>query len=76
MSRYRKIDTRVWNDAKFRGLSDSGKLAFLMLLTHPSMTALGAMRSTIPSLAEELGWSTEAFRAAFGGSLTKGYGEA
>lgn len=47
MARYRKIDSRIWNDAKFRELSDNGKLVFLMLLTHPSMTSLGAMRATV-----------------------------
>ena len=72
MARFRKIDPRIWNDAKFRALSDHGKLAFLMLLTHPSMTSLGAMRGTIGGLAEELGWSAEAFREAFQEALSKG----
>lgn len=75
MARYRKIDPRIWNDEKFRCLSDSGKLAFLFLLTHPHMTALGAMRATIAGLAEELGWDTEAFRKAFGEALQKGMAE-
>src|ERR1700712_4610425 len=65
MARYRKVDSRIWNDAKFRELSDKGKLAFFMLLTHPSMTALGGMRTTISGLAEEIGWPPEAFREAF-----------
>ncbi|MGI8773196.1 MAG: hypothetical protein ACR2JE_17370 [Acidobacteriaceae bacterium] len=65
MSRYRKVDPRIWNDAKFRALSDQAKLVFFMLLTHPGMTALGGMRATIAGLAEELGWSAEAFREAF-----------
>ena len=72
MARFRKIDPRIWNDAKFRALSDHGKLAFLMLLTHPSMTSLGAMRGTIGGLAEELGWSAEAFREAFQEAFSKG----
>jgi len=42
-----------------------------MLLTHPNMTALGAMRATIPGLAAELNWSAEAFREAFGEALAK-----
>lgn len=65
MSKYRKIDVRIWNDQKFASLSDGGKLAFLFLLTHPHLTALGAMRGTQPGLAAELGWTTEAFREAF-----------
>ena len=72
MAKYRKIDPRIWNDAKFMALSDNGKLAFLFLLTHPHMTALGAMRATIPGLAAELGWLEESFREAFQEALSKG----
>jgi hypothetical protein len=72
MSRYRKIDPRIWNDAKFVALSDNAKLVFFMLLTHPNMTALGAMRATLSGLAEELGWSVEAFREAFREATEKG----
>lgn len=75
MARYRKIDPRIWNDEKFRGMSDNGKLAFLFLLTHPHMTALGAMRATVAGLAEELGWDTESFREAFAEGLRKGMTE-
>ncbi|MDO9002830.1 MAG: hypothetical protein Q7V20_05195 [Aquabacterium sp.] len=75
MARYRKIDPRIWNDAKFRELGDNGKLVFFMLLTHPNMTALGAMRATLAGLAEELGWQPEAFRKAFLDVLSKGMAE-
>lgn len=72
MGRYRKIDPRIWNDAKFRTLSDRGKLTFLFILTHPYMTSLGAMRATISGLAEELHWELKAFREVFGEGLSKG----
>ena len=75
MSRFRKIDTRIWNDKKFRALSDRGKVAFFLLLTHPHMTSLGAMRGTLAGLAEELGWTPEAFREAFREALSKGMAE-
>lgn len=65
MAKYRKVDPRIWNDAKFMDLSDSGKLALFFVLTHPNMTAVGAMRHTIPGMAAELGWTAEAFREAF-----------
>lgn len=65
MSKYRKIDPRIWNDTKFRSLSDNGKLVFLFILTHPHMTPIGGIRATVPGLAAELGWQTEAFREAF-----------
>ncbi|MCK9374768.1 MAG: hypothetical protein M0P73_01315 [Syntrophobacterales bacterium] len=54
MGRYRKIDPRIHNDAKFKALSERGKLLFLTILTHPHMTALGAMRATEAGLCEEM----------------------
>jgi hypothetical protein len=63
--RYRKIDPRIWNDAKFRALRDPGKLFFLFILTHPHLTPLGAMRATVAGLAEELGWALKATRSIF-----------
>jgi len=64
MSHFRKVDTRIWNDARFRKYSDQGKLAFLFILTHPAMTSLGAMRGTVSGLAVELGWDVETLREA------------
>lgn len=75
MARYRKVDSRIWNDAKFSGMSDNAKLVFFMLLTHPSMTALGAMRATPEGLAAEMKWTPEGFREAFGEALSKGMAE-
>ena len=72
MGRYRKIDTRIWNDAKFCSLSNEGKLLFLFLLTHPHLTSIGAMRATITGLAAELGWSSKSLREAFGEAFRKG----
>lgn len=72
MAHYRKIDVRIWNDAKFRALSDNGKLVFFFILTHPHLTALGAMRATVAGLSAELGWKPEAFAKAFGEALAKG----
>lgn len=72
MAKYRKIDPRIWNDKKFRSLSDDGQLAFLFLLTHPHMTSLGAMRATLPGLAAEKRWSEKRFREAFQEVSAKG----
>lgn len=66
MAKYRKVDTRIWNDRKFNGLSAYAKLAFLFVLTHPSMTPIGAMRGNIIGLQCELQEvPMEAFREAF-----------
>lgn len=72
MGRYRKVDTRIWNDEKFRVMSDNGKLVFFFLMTHPHMTALGAMRASVPGLAAEIGHPEKGFREAFGEALSKG----
>lgn len=71
MARYRKIDPRIWNDEKFRTMSDDGKLVFLFLLTHPHMTSLGAMRGTFPGLAAELRWSSRRFISAAQESISQ-----
>lgn len=60
MARYRKIDTRIWNDRKFRELDDKSKLAFFLVLTHPDTNQLGMLRSRSVALAMELGWQPDA----------------
>lgn len=55
MAKYRKIDPRIWNDKKFRSLSAEGQRLFLYILTHPSMTSLGAFRATPEGLMSEIG---------------------
>ncbi len=65
MAHYRKIDIRIWLDKKFNALSSDSQFVFLYLLTHPQLTALGAMRSTVPGLSAELDWPLDRFEAAF-----------
>jgi hypothetical protein len=72
MARYRKIAPRIWNDEKFRELSDQAKLIFLLLLTHPHMTPLGVMRATPIGLAAEMGWSEKRFRRGVAQLLEEG----
>lgn len=54
MARFRKIDPRIWNDAKFTALSNDAKLLFIYLLTSPMMTILGALPMRDTSVAAEL----------------------
>lgn len=65
MSRFRMVDVRVWNDSKFRALSDDGKMLFLLILTHPNLTSLGAMRAMPATLAWDLRWPEARAEAAF-----------
>ena len=64
MARYRKIDTRIWNDRKFRELDDKAKLAFFLVLTHPNTNQLGMIRTRSVALAMELGWHPDAMSDA------------
>lgn len=72
MAKYRKIETRIWNDGKFCDLSDDGKLLFFFLLTHPHLTALGAMRISVAGMAGELNWTLERLSKALGEAFRKG----
>ncbi len=65
MSKFRKVDPKIWNDKKFNALSDKAKLVFFLILTHPHLTALGAMRGSIKGLAFDLKMNEKAFREAF-----------
>jgi hypothetical protein len=66
--RYRIIHVRIWGDEKFRSLTPlqpSGQALFLYMLTNLNTTAIpGLYRSGAASMAEELGWSLEAFKGA------------
>lgn len=72
MAHYRKIDVRIWNDKKFMSLSDDGKFVFLMILTHPNLTPLGAMRGSVDGLAHEIGWTTKRYGIGFAELLRQG----
>jgi hypothetical protein len=72
MSKYRKVDVKVWNDMKFNFMSERGKLIFLFLMTHPNLTMLGAMRATVPGLAAEIHIPLDGFQEAFQKVTQKG----
>lgn len=56
---YRKIDTRIWNDEKFRTLSNEGKYFFIYLLTCPHSTAWGAYVLDDLYVQADLGYSLQ-----------------
>lgn len=62
----------MWNDAKFRTLSDDAKLVWFLLMTHINQTMLGAMRASVGSLASDLGWPFERLLEAFEEVLATG----
>lgn len=64
---YRKVDVRMWGDLKFRSLSPHGQFLWFRLLTGPETTAMpGVIPTGKATLAEALGWSSEAITGAFG----------
>lgn len=69
MSRYRKVDVRVWGDAGFCALSrlqPSGQGLWLYLLTARESGAIpGLFIAGEAALAEGLGWTLRAFRSCF-----------
>lgn len=66
------MEGRVWNDSKFRTLSDDAKLVWFLLMTHVNQTMLGAMRASVGSLASDLGWPFERLLKAFDEVLATG----
>lgn len=75
MSWYRKIDTRMWGDAKFCDLSPNAKFLWVYLLTCPESTPLPGLLVGGPAHfteAMELGWTTEAFLEVFRELYAKG----
>jgi DnaA N-terminal domain len=68
-NRYRKIEVRMWGDEKFRALTPPqpcGQALWVYLLTGPHTGPIpGLFRAGRAGIAEELGWSQEAFDKAF-----------
>jgi hypothetical protein len=77
VARFRKVDPRCWADAKFRALSERGKLLWFYLLTGPEVTSVpGVIVAGRLHLAEALGWSPEGFDEAFGEAFRQGMAKA
>ena len=80
MSRFRKVDPKMWGDAKFRALSPPppcGQSLFQYLLTGPETTSLpGVLRGGQAHFAEELGWTVEGFAKAFAEVFHEGLAKA
>jgi hypothetical protein len=75
--RYSKVTRRIWWDAKFRSLSEHGKLLFLRLLTAPECTSIpGVIPIRRAILAEEFGWTHERLSEGFQEVFRKGLAKA
>lgn len=80
MARYRKIDPRMWSDAKFRRLSAApanAQTLFIWLLTCPCSSSVpGLIRARPGGIADDLGWTKEALLEAFREVFQQGMAEA
>lgn len=80
MGRYRKADTRMWGDAKFRRLSPPppcGQSLWLWFILGPHNTNLpGLFVSGEASMAEALKWPLKGFRLAFEEIVAQGMAKA
>ena len=73
MSKYRKVDPRILNDAKIRQCAEATRMLFLHLLIHPHMTPLGAMRATQAGLGAELeDWPSLGYPHAIADAMAEG----
>ena len=55
MARYRKIDVKIWNDAKFNSLPIESKLIFMYLLTAAQTLPIGAVPITEDTVQKNIG---------------------
>lgn len=67
MSLYRNVHVSMWGDARFRDLSDDGKLLWIYLLTGQETTSVpGCIGVGKGALAEALDWPEAKLLEAFG----------
>ena len=76
MARYRKIDVRLWGDARFNRLTappPNARYLWFYLLTNPDTVSLpGLYRAGEAAMAEALGWPLKGFREAFAEAFAEG----
>ena len=56
MAGNRNISTRIWNDERFRMLSDDGKVLFIYTITSPHSNIAGTYVLPKGYISEDLGW--------------------
>ncbi len=66
MSRYRKIETKMWGDTKFRSFPQNTQYLWIYLLTNPETTSLPGLYSCGKmAMVESLGWTMKSFLESF-----------
>lgn len=70
--RYIRIASKVWQDDKFRVLSDEAKILYLYVLTSPHSNMIGYYRLPKPYAAYDLQWLPERLNQRFAELLEVG----
>lgn len=68
---FRKVDSRLWDDAKFRRLTSDGRLLWLYLLTNPHAGSLGIYVISKATMADDLQWKLAKLERTFSAILAK-----
>lgn len=69
---FRKVDSRLWDDAKFRRLTSDGRLLWLYLLTNPHAGSLGIYVISKATMADDLQWKLAKLERNLSELLAKG----
>lgn len=71
MGDFRIVNSRVWNDEKFRTFSDDARLLWLYCLTNPHMNSLGCYVISKATIADDLQWTPKRLALTFSELLAK-----
>ena len=71
--RYAKIFTSLWNNEKFQGLSEKGKLLYIYLLSSPHSTCLGAYNIKPGYIQADLEWAKGTVKETLQELFNKGF---
>lgn len=61
---FSKVASAMWHSKRFRSLTDSGKIAFIYLLTNSHVTSAGCYALPDGYACTDLGWPIEEYHAS------------
>lgn len=59
MAEYGKVYKKIWNNERFRQLSEKAKYLFLYLITSPHTNTLGLFRLPLSYISSDVDWQTK-----------------
>ena len=73
MAVYGKIYTRLWNNHRFRKLTEDGQKLYLYLLSSPHKNTIGFYQIGIPYIQDDLGWAYKRCSNAINDTIRMGF---